>query len=106
MEHALTEARYTVKDLEQVLGEHPNTYDSRGNGQIEAVVKQVTGMLRTNKLDLEKRLGKKIPLQSPVLPWLVVRRFHRQHPREGRRRDDCPPARSQVRLREKVGAVR
>ena len=71
LEHALTEARYTVKDLEQVLEEHPNTYDSRGNGQIQAVVKQVAGMLRTNKLDLEKRLGKKIPLQSPVLPWLV-----------------------------------
>ena len=71
LEHALTEARYTVEDLEQILEEHPNAYDSSGNGQIEAVVKQVTGILRTNKLDLEKRLGKQIPLQSPVLPWLV-----------------------------------
>ncbi len=53
------------------MEEHPNAYDSSGNGQIEAVVKQVTGILRTNKLDLEKRLGKQIPLQSPVLPWLV-----------------------------------
>ncbi len=71
LEHALTEARYTIKDLEQVLEEHPNTYDSSGNGQVEAAVKNVTGMLRTNKLDLEKRLDKEIPLQSPVLPWLV-----------------------------------
>ncbi len=71
LEHALTEARYTVEDMEQVLEEHPNAYDSSGNGQIEAVVKQVTGMLRTNKLDLERRLDKEIPLQSPVIPWLV-----------------------------------
>ncbi len=71
LQHALTEARYTVHDLEQVLEEHPNTYDSSGNGQIEATVKQLTGILRTNKLDLETRINKKVPLESPVIPWLV-----------------------------------
>ncbi len=71
LEHALTEARYTIKELDQVLEEHPNTYDSSGNGQVESAVKQVTAMLRTNKLDLEKRLDKEIPLNSPMLPWLV-----------------------------------
>ena len=71
LQHALTEARYQVHDLEQVLEEHPNTYDSSGNGQIEATVKQLAGILRTNKLDLEQRLSKIVPLQSPVIPWLV-----------------------------------
>ena len=71
LQHALTEARYTVEDLEQILEEHPNTYDSSGNGQIEATVKQFTGILRTNKLDLEERLNKKIPLSSPLVTWLV-----------------------------------
>jgi len=69
--HALTEARYKVEELEQVLEEHPNTYDSSGNGQIEATVKQFTGILRTNKLDLEKRLSREVPLKSPILHWLV-----------------------------------
>ena len=27
--------------------------------------------MRTNKLDLEQRLSKIVPLQSPVIPWLV-----------------------------------
>ncbi len=71
LNHALTEARYKIKDLDQILEEHPNVYDSSGNGQVEAAVKHVTAMLRTNKLDLEKRLDKEIPLQSPVVPWLV-----------------------------------
>ena len=71
LNHALTEARYKVEDLKQVLEEHPNTYDSSGNGQIEATVKQFSGILRTNKLDLEKRLDREIPLESPILQWLV-----------------------------------
>ena len=71
LEHALTEARYKLEKLEQVMEEHPNVYDSAGNGQVEAAVKQVTGMLRTNLLDLEKRLEREIPLQSPIMPWLV-----------------------------------
>ena len=55
LQHALTEARYTVGNMEQVMEEHPNVYDSSGNGQIEATVKQLTGILRRNKLDFEER---------------------------------------------------
>ena len=42
----LTDLRYDVEGLNQALGEHPNTYDSSGNGEIEATVKQLTGLLR------------------------------------------------------------
>ena len=71
LEHALTEARMEVLGLEQIYQEHPNAYDSSGNGVIEAAVKQLTGILRTNKLDLERRLGMTIPQSHPVMSWLV-----------------------------------
>ena len=79
LRHAVTEARIRVDDLNQVMTEHPNTYDHAGNGEIENAVKQVIGILRTNKLDLEKRIGKEIPLGHPVVTWLV------EYAREGGR---------------------
>ena len=71
LKNTATEARLEVKDLQQLTEEHPNTYDSAGNGEIEATVKQLTGILRTNKIDLEMRLGKRIPQNHPVFSWLV-----------------------------------
>ena len=56
-----------IHDLEQIFEEHPNTYDSSGNGEIESAVKQVTGVLRTNKLDLERRIEMVIPQSHPVI---------------------------------------
>ena len=55
LRHAMTEARIKVESLEQVLEEHPNPYDHAGNGEIEAAVKQLSGTIRTNKLDLGVR---------------------------------------------------
>ena len=69
--HALTEARLQIENLDQLQEEHPNTYDPAANGEIEATVKQVTGILRTNELDLERRIEREIPLDHPVMTWLV-----------------------------------
>ena len=69
--HAATEARLHLEDLEQLLEEHPNVYDSSGNGEIEVTVKQLTGVLRSNKLDLERRIGKAVPQAHPLTSWLV-----------------------------------
>ena len=69
--HAVTEARIHVEGLEQVMEEHPNVYDSAGNGEIEVGVKNLTGILRTNKLDLERRIGKAVPQVHPLMSWLV-----------------------------------
>ena len=44
----LRELRYQVENLEQAAEEHPNTYDSSGNADVEAAVKRVTGIMRTN----------------------------------------------------------
>ena len=71
LEHAVTEARIELKGLDQVLEEHPNTYDSSGNGEIEVAAKSLTGILRTNKLGVEKRVGKTIPQVHPLFSWLV-----------------------------------
>ena len=39
LQHAITESRIEIPELEQVLEEHPNTYDSSGNGDVESAVK-------------------------------------------------------------------
>ena len=35
-------------------------------------MKQVTGVLRTVKLDLEKRVGMTIPQTHPLMSWMVA----------------------------------
>ena len=71
LRHALTEARLQIEQLEQLVEEHPNTYDSAANGEVEAKVKQITGILRTNKLDFEKRIEREIPFDHPIMTWLA-----------------------------------
>ena len=71
LKHALTEPRFQIEQLKQVVQEHPNAYDHAANGETESTVKQVTGILRTNKLDLELRIQREIPLEHPVMTWLV-----------------------------------
>ena len=70
LEHALTELRMDA-EMDQLGQEHPNVYDPSGNGEVEATVKQFQGILRTNKRDLEKRMGAKLPVEHPLYSWLV-----------------------------------
>ena len=65
LEHALTELRMDTK-MDQLGQEHPNVHDPSGNGEVEATVKQFQGILRTNKRDLEKRMGAKLPVEHPL----------------------------------------
>ena len=60
-----------MEELEQIHEEQAVKYDSRSNGDAENAVKQVTKQLRTLKLCLEKRLGKKIPTSHPLVTWLA-----------------------------------
>ena len=60
-----------VAGIEQATLEHPPPYDSQSNGAVENAVRQVRGRLRTMTLCIEKRLGKRIPPQHPVMTWLV-----------------------------------
>ena len=70
LNHALTEIRIDTK-MDQITEEHPTVYDPSGNGDVEAAVKQFQGVLRTNKRDLEKRMGAKVPVEHPLFGWLV-----------------------------------
>ena len=46
-------------------------HDSSGNGEIEVTVKTLTGILRSNKLDLERRIGRSVPQEHALMTWLV-----------------------------------
>ena len=60
-----------VAGLEQAGEEHSPPFDSQANGSVEAAVKLVKCRLRTLKLCLERRIGKKIPPRHPIMAWLA-----------------------------------
>ncbi len=55
----------------QVLEEHPARYDSAGNGEVENAIRRFSGLLRTLKLCLERRLGHRVPTDHRIMSWLV-----------------------------------
>ena len=60
-----------VSGLDQAGEEHSPPYDSQANGSVENAVKLVKCRLRTLKLCLERRIGKKIPPRHPIMTWLA-----------------------------------
>ena len=71
LKDSLKTARVEIAEPEQIQDEQAIKYDSKSNGDVENAVKQVTKLLRTLKICLEKRMGKKIPTSHPLLTWLV-----------------------------------
>ena len=63
--------RLKVLGVDQVGEEHSPPYDSQANGSVENAVKQVKSRMRTLKLCLERRIGKRIPPKHPVMTWLA-----------------------------------
>ena len=68
---ALELAKVEVKDLEQATHEEPPAYDSQANGGTEVGVRVIRGMLRTLKLCLEHRIDQYIPVDHPIMAWLL-----------------------------------
>ena len=66
---ALRELR--VQGVEQVLEEHSPEYDPQSNGSAEVGVKLLKGHLRTLKSCLESQLGYRVPVQHPLVSWMV-----------------------------------
>ena len=64
-------AALKVFGLEQAGEEHSPPCASHANGPVENAVKLVTCRLRTLKLCLERRIGKKIPPRHPIMTWLA-----------------------------------
>ena len=53
------------------MEEHPAPYDSKANGAVENAVEQVQGLARTFEIALEWAIGKSVPLEHPVIVWMV-----------------------------------
>ena len=69
LREALKRIKTDVAD--QASFEHPPPYDSRSNGSIENAVRLFKGVLRTAKLALEMRAGKRVPEQHAIITWLI-----------------------------------
>ena len=61
----------SVEGLEGVSPERSHPRDSQSNGATEVGIRIIRGMFRTHKLCLERRLGRRIPVQHPLMAWLV-----------------------------------
>ena len=64
-------AKVECTTFEQLTNEQSAAYDSQSNGGTEVGVRLVRGILRTVKLCLEARIGKYIPVDHAVMPWMV-----------------------------------
>ena len=45
--------------------------ESQSNGKAERGVQTIEGLVRSHKIDLEGKLGCKVPVESPLFTWLV-----------------------------------
>ena len=45
--------------------------DSNSNGKVERVIREVKGLIRTFRADLQSKINDNISLDSPIVPWLV-----------------------------------
>ena len=68
---AIELAKVEIKDLDQVSKEDPVAYDSMTNGGTEVGVGLMRGLFRSVKLCLEQRINKQIPVDHPMIAWLM-----------------------------------
>ena len=71
LKHRVAKILKDWKAMGDVQTESPAAYDSQPNGSFEVGVKIVRGFFRTMKLCLEARLGKFIPTDHALIPWLL-----------------------------------
>ena len=63
--------RLKPEELEGVTREDAQRYDSQSNGATEAGIRSIRGLFRTMKLDLENNIGEKVPVDHPIVSWLL-----------------------------------
>ena len=68
---ALEVLKTSVDDLVGASPEQSHPHDSQSNGGTEVGIRLLRGMFRTHKLCLEKRLGRRIPVEHPMMTWLL-----------------------------------
>jgi len=68
---ALLRIKVKLEDVDQASPEMPQTYDSQSNGGTEVGVRNIRKDFRCLRMDLEERLGRSIPVNHPILAWLL-----------------------------------
>ena len=68
----IQQAAAQCQRYEQVASEHPARYYSHSNGMTEVGVMLVRGLSRTFKLCIESSIGKRIPEDHALVPWLLL----------------------------------
>ncbi len=68
---ALEVIRVKCEKVESASKEQPPEYDSQSNGATEVGVRLIRGLFRTLKLCLEARIGKFVPINHALIPWLL-----------------------------------
>ena len=71
VKRALETLKTSVEGLQGASPEKSHPRDSQSNGATEVGIRNVRGMFRTLRLCLEKRLGRKVPVQHPLMSWLL-----------------------------------
>ena len=64
-------AKVEIKDMAQVSREDPAAYDSMSNGGTEIGVQLLRGLFRTIKLGLEQKINKIVPIDHPLIAWMM-----------------------------------
>ena len=60
-----------MSGVSNVVEEGSVPYDPQTNGAAEGAVKLIKGMFKVLLLGLEREIGARIPLDHPVVPWLL-----------------------------------
>ena len=60
-----------ITAMEETIVEWSPAYDKDANGKAERGVQAVEGLARTLNLELEDQLRHKIPIDHPVVTWLI-----------------------------------
>ena len=72
LKHLVAETLKTLRvAIDGASDEHSAKYDPKSNGGTEVGVRIFKDQLRTLKLCLEDRIGKKVPIDHPIMTWLV-----------------------------------
>ena len=78
-ENSITDLQREIAKARGPLGtaiEQSKVGDSNTNGKIERAIQDFKGLVRTLRSALEEKLGKKIQLQDPVVPWMIRHAAH------------------------------
>ena len=57
--------------VDKISDEQSPAYDSQSNGGTEVGVMLIRGLFRTLRLGLEAAIGKRIPINHAIIPWLL-----------------------------------